>query len=137
VLGVVTSVKNAEAGVLLRIETVEHAGRQKRFEPVSPLDPFAVKRHLVRIAQGGVFSCPVDLPLHDDRLVAVGTAAGRQEGKHMAIATGAVRGPRVSGVEPEGQAVGTPRPGGIALRRVVLAANFQLNADAPFVPRQR
>ena len=58
----------------------------------------------------GVVQGPVDLRLHERRLVLPRPAAGREEVELVAVAARPVAGAVAAGVEPEGDAVRLPRP---------------------------
>ena len=130
------AVIEAEARMLFRIVAVQHAYRQKRFEHVAVLSRSEQIRHGVGRSRRCIGEGAVDLGLHHARLIVIGTAAGRQEMKLMAITAGAMAGPGIARVQPEGEAVGAARPGDVADRRILLAGDFHLHPQAQFVPGQ-
>src|SRR5207249_7026710 len=75
-----------------------------------------------------------DFALDENRLIAVGSTARRQEMKLMAITAGAVAGASIARIDPQRYAVGSPRPAGVALGQLVLAAHLDLKAKAQVAP---
>src|SRR5688572_16252749 len=56
--------------------------------------------------------------------------------KLMTVATRSMTGPGVTGVDPQGQAVGRARTGRVAGDRLFFAANLRLHPETEFIPGQ-
>src|SRR5579875_3428378 len=76
----------------------------------------------------------MDLALYEGRLVLVWATACGKKMKLMTITASTMAGTGVARVDPDGNAVGRPRPGDISGWRLFLAAHFYLQRQSPLVP---
>src|SRR5438132_6132157 len=90
-----------QAAVLLRIKSIEHAGRQERLQNIAALGARGLKRHFARAAKRSVLKRAIDLNLAKHRFIAVRTASGRKEMKLVAMAASAMAGACIAGIDPE------------------------------------